>query len=85
MCGRFTLRTPSRDLVEIFQPLRSPDIAPRYNIEPTQPVLAIPQVGKFHEPSLLRWGGQKSQRESRFNFRSNSFSRSDCSGTPSYR
>jgi putative SOS response-associated peptidase YedK len=56
MCGRFTLRTPSRDLVEIFQLLRSPDISPRYNIAPTQPVLVIRQVGKFREPSLLQWG-----------------------------
>jgi putative SOS response-associated peptidase YedK len=56
MCGRFTLRTPSRDLVEIFQLLRSLDISPRYNIAPTQPVLAIRQVGKFREPCLLKWG-----------------------------
>jgi putative SOS response-associated peptidase YedK len=54
MCGRFALRTLSRDLVEIFQLLRSADISPRSNIAPTQPVLAIRQVGKFREPSLLQ-------------------------------
>src|ERR1700676_4942163 len=26
MCGRFTLRTPARDLVEIFELLREPDL-----------------------------------------------------------
>jgi putative SOS response-associated peptidase YedK len=56
MCGRFNLRTPSRDLVEIFQLLREPELKPRYNIAPTQPVAAIRQVDKFRELSLLRWG-----------------------------
>ena len=56
MCGRFTLRTSPRDLVEIFQLLRTLDVPPRYNIAPTQDVLAIRQVNKFREPSLLRWG-----------------------------
>jgi putative SOS response-associated peptidase YedK len=56
MCGRFTLRTSARDLVEIFQLLRTLDVPPRYNIAPTQNVLVIRQVNKFREPSLLRWG-----------------------------
>jgi putative SOS response-associated peptidase YedK len=56
MCGRFNLRTPARDLVEIFQLLREPELTPRYNIAPTQPVAAVRQVGKFRELSLLRWG-----------------------------
>lgn len=56
MCGRFTLRTSPRELVEIFQLLHALDDSPRYNIAPTQPVLAIRQVGKLREPSRLRWG-----------------------------
>jgi putative SOS response-associated peptidase YedK len=56
MCGRFTLRTSPRDLVEIFQLLREPEIAPRYNIAPTQLVLAVRQVNKFREASEMRWG-----------------------------
>jgi putative SOS response-associated peptidase YedK len=56
MCGRFTLRTSPRDLVEIFQLLREPEIAPRYNIAPTQLVLAVRQVDKFREASEMRWG-----------------------------
>ncbi len=43
MCGRFTLRTPPKDLVEIFQLLRTPELAPRYNIAPTQPVAVVRQ------------------------------------------
>jgi hypothetical protein len=29
MCGRFTLRTPARDMVEIFELLREPELTPR--------------------------------------------------------
>jgi hypothetical protein len=56
MCGRFTLRTSSRDLVEIFQLLREPDLTPRYNIAPTQPVAVIRQVDGHRELSMMRWG-----------------------------
>jgi putative SOS response-associated peptidase YedK len=56
MCGRFTLRTSPRDLVDIFQLLREPGIAPRYNIAPTQLVLAVRQIDKFREASAMRWG-----------------------------
>jgi putative SOS response-associated peptidase YedK len=35
MCGRFTLRTPARDLVEVFELLREPELTPRFNIPPT--------------------------------------------------
>jgi putative SOS response-associated peptidase YedK len=56
MCGRFTLRTPARDLVEIFELLREPEMSPRYNIAPTQNVAFIRQDGKSREFSLMRWG-----------------------------
>jgi putative SOS response-associated peptidase YedK len=56
MCGRFTLRTPARDLVEVFELLREPELSPRYNIAPTQNVAVIRQEGKHHELSLMRWG-----------------------------
>src|SRR6202034_277376 len=56
MCGRFTLRTPARDLVEIFELLREPELSPRYNIAPTQNVAVIRQDGKSREQSLMRWG-----------------------------
>jgi putative SOS response-associated peptidase YedK len=41
MCGRFTLRTPARDMVEIFELLREPELTPRFNIAPTQQVAVV--------------------------------------------
>jgi putative SOS response-associated peptidase YedK len=56
MCGRFTLRTPARDLVEIFELLREPELSPRYNIAPTQRVAIVRQSGKDRELAVMRWG-----------------------------
>jgi putative SOS response-associated peptidase YedK len=56
MCGRFNLRANSRQLAEIFQLLREPDLTPRYNIAPTQPVAVIRQVDTDRELSMIRWG-----------------------------
>lgn len=58
MCGRFTLRTPPARLAEFFSLFREPDVPPRYNIAPSQPVAAI----RFDENRTprewvtLRWG-----------------------------
>ncbi len=41
MCGRFTLRTPLGKLVQQFCLTSVPDVAPRYNIAPTQDVAAV--------------------------------------------
>jgi putative SOS response-associated peptidase YedK len=56
MCGRFTLRTPARDLVEVFELLREPQLSHRYNIAPTQKVAVVRQDGKSRELSMMRWG-----------------------------
>ena len=56
MCGRFTLRTPARDLVEVFELLREPELSPRYNIAPTQRVAVVRQSGKDRELGVMRWG-----------------------------
>jgi putative SOS response-associated peptidase YedK len=56
MCGRFTLRTPPKDLVEVFQLLHALEMIPRYNIAPTQPVAVVRQGATCREMSLLRWG-----------------------------
>jgi putative SOS response-associated peptidase YedK len=57
MCGRFTLRTPTPVLIERFQLETMPELAPRYNISPTQDVLAI-RLGLDgnHQAVFLRWG-----------------------------
>lgn len=56
MCGRFTLRTPPKDLVEVFQLLHALEMVPRYNIAPTQPVAVVRPGATCRELSMLRWG-----------------------------
>ena len=41
MCGRYTLRTPTSELIEIFELVRNFELTPRYNIAPTQSVPAV--------------------------------------------
>ena len=57
MCGRFTLTASGEELAEAFGLDDPPELAPRYNIAPTQPVAVVraaPGVGRTW--SLLRWG-----------------------------
>ena len=56
MCGRFTLRTLARDLVEIVELLREPGLSPRYNIAPTQRVAVVRHSAKDREFAVMRWG-----------------------------
>lgn len=56
MCARFTLRTASDVVASVFDIDEVPEIEPRYNIAPTQDVLAIVErVGK-RETRFYRWG-----------------------------
>jgi len=58
MCGRFTLATPEQDLVVQFNLPEIPDLQPRYNIAPTQPVAAVrlPTAEGHRELVMLHWG-----------------------------
>jgi putative SOS response-associated peptidase YedK len=57
MCGRYRLTRTDRRLNESFDAEGDFDIVPRYNIAPSQPVLAIRQVaGKRRQFSTMRWG-----------------------------
>lgn len=57
MCGRFTLRTPSSLLASWFREVDFPVISPRYNIAPSQPILALRQSAQEKlEAVMLRWG-----------------------------
>lgn len=58
MCGRFTLRIPIKELAPLFQVADSIDVRPRYNIAPTQRVLAVRRQsdGNARELVELRWG-----------------------------
>jgi len=55
MCGRYTLH--SRDRINL-KGLQTSDLhfEPRYNIAPTQQVLAIADFGNGLEPRLVTWG-----------------------------
>src|SRR3954471_15982045 len=60
MCGRFTLTVPARKIQEalgFFEGLE-PDLAPRFNVAPTQNILALRQVEPDKPPAYcrLRWG-----------------------------
>jgi len=58
MCGRFTLRTPMRDLAAqfLFDPIS--ETPPRYNIAPTQEVAIVRQKAgqPQRELAFARWG-----------------------------
>lgn len=58
MCGRFALIDAAEQLAVQFDLPPITDLAPRYNIAPTQPVLAVRQAqGQGgREWALLRWG-----------------------------
>jgi putative SOS response-associated peptidase YedK len=53
MCGRATLSTPGDELREVFGLDDVPDLPPRFNIAPTQPIAVIREPRRLE---LLRWG-----------------------------
>ena len=58
MCGRFTLTSPGELVAEAFGIDEPPQLTPRYNIAPTQPVAVVRGAGPGGARSLsfLRWG-----------------------------
>lgn len=57
MCGRFALVEGPRDLGRLYAVLaKMEDFPPRYNIAPTQPVLAVWQETGRRVARLVRWG-----------------------------
>lgn len=57
MCGRFTLAVPPELLAAHFELSSVPELAPRYNIAPTQPVAAIRLTRSgARRLELLHWG-----------------------------
>ncbi len=56
MCGRFTLTTTPAELTEAFPDVEVPEeLAPRYNIAPSQPVAVIANT-EVKRVELYRWG-----------------------------
>lgn len=56
MCGRFALRTPPNRLAQEFHVAEVPEMEARYNIAPSQDVLAVRGAAGGREAKLLRWG-----------------------------
>lgn len=56
MCGRFTLTVDPADLQDVFENFTFPSMhAPRFNIAPSQPILAIPNDDKAIADFFI-WG-----------------------------
>jgi putative SOS response-associated peptidase YedK len=57
MCGRANLVTPPEALAEVFELADVPPFGPRYNIAPSEPMLAVRarEAGE-RQASFLRWG-----------------------------
>jgi putative SOS response-associated peptidase YedK len=61
MCGRFAFYSPREAITELFNVEFPLELEPRFNISPTQYVVALRQQeneaqGVTIEPALLRWG-----------------------------
>jgi len=57
MCGRYSLTTPVEGLRQVFGFLERPNLAPRYNVAPSQDIAAV-RLGEDGERHFaqLRWG-----------------------------
>src|SRR5258708_31784210 len=67
MCGRFLLTTPAEALRQAFDFVEQPNLAPRYNIAPTQDVSVIRQrrnPPRERTLQMMRWGLVPSWAES---------------------
>lgn len=56
MCGRFSLKTTPDTLERIFGHPAPPGYRPRYNVAPSQQLLAIVSGEGEERPAMLRWG-----------------------------
>jgi putative SOS response-associated peptidase YedK len=58
MCGRFRLATPAEVLAQLLGLAEVPDVEPRYNIAPTQPVgiVRVHAQTSGREWANVRWG-----------------------------
>ncbi|HVT81584.1 MAG TPA: SOS response-associated peptidase [Phycisphaerae bacterium] len=56
MCARFVLKKQKQDLEAFFDLRLSMDLVPRFNIAPTQQVLALRETEAGRRGALLTWG-----------------------------
>jgi putative SOS response-associated peptidase YedK len=56
MCGRYAQRTDAKRLAKEFKVAEALAVEPRYNIAPTQDVLAVNETGDGREMRFFKWG-----------------------------
>ena len=56
MCGRYAVTLPPEAMAELFRTLNQLDFPPRYNVAPTQPIVAVLLEHGQRNARLLRWG-----------------------------
>jgi putative SOS response-associated peptidase YedK len=57
MCGRYFLTTPGEVLADLFETPSAPEMAPRYNVAPTQSVPIVRRgANGEREMALVSWG-----------------------------
>jgi putative SOS response-associated peptidase YedK len=56
MCGRVTLTKSGEEVAEAFGLDEAPEIQPRYNIAPSQPVLVVRPSSPSRTAAFLNWG-----------------------------
>src|SRR4051812_4454474 len=56
MCGRYTITSRPAALAQLFELPEVPQLPPRYNVAPTQPVPAVRRGERGATLSALCWG-----------------------------
>jgi putative SOS response-associated peptidase YedK len=56
MCGRYVLTAPTQLLLQLFELPEAPELAPRYNVAPTQPVATVIARSTGRRLVMMRWG-----------------------------
>jgi len=56
MCGRYASTLPPEMMAQLFRLLNSIETVPRYNVAPTQPIVAIWEAEARREAHFARWG-----------------------------
>lgn len=56
MCGRFAQKSSAKKIAKKFKVEELPPLAERYNVAPSQSVLAVREASGGREASFLKWG-----------------------------
>ncbi|MCA1564431.1 MAG: SOS response-associated peptidase [Acidobacteria bacterium] len=56
MCGRFARKSDPKRLAKEFKVAEVPQVEARYNVAPTQDILAVREFGDGREMTFFKWG-----------------------------